>query len=398
MADNLPPDLPVYGTIEGSQINGDPLGRTQIVLNWTTPSTTQETSGEYLGDATGAAQSLVVEYFPVTTASYAVYEVTGYTGGGGDTTLSVAVSPGAFKITVSSATGFTTNSWVEILEGAQREYAQIQAINGSILTLYNPLIEGDWTTSATVKNVDVLLKTETTDYTATPATGTFDLIAGQFTASNPVFVTYKQNLADLDGFEVYRIPGQLPFPDGAHYDEVTGHGSVVAVDISLGSGSVTKTEALTSAENGETWTYYLFAKDTPNGNLSRGQAVYIETLTSKVQNLQASVGAGSITLTWDAVTDPNFNGVNIYRSPGGSFDPAQATQLNSLLVTGTSFEDGSGNVVNRRTPGEIEYPQGGITYSYSVETQDTTSDWDTGTQNQSLDPSKAAAGTATKTD
>lgn len=395
--DSIPPDLPVYGTIQGFQVNGDPLGRTSVVINWVEPLVSQEVSGEYQEDATGAPQDITVANIPVVSGSYDVFEVTGYSAVGGATLLSDPISPGAFKLPVLSSFGFTVDSWVQVIEGSLREYGQIFAIEGDTLILYNPLTVGAFTAAASVRNVDILLKVETTDYTVDLPSGVFSLLAGQFTASNPVFFRYKQEITDLDVYELYRIPGQTPYPDGVHHDDILGDGGVVVVDDSISNSLTQFVDVLDSPENGKSWTYYLFAKDT-KGNISRGQSMYIETLVSRVQNLQATVGDTKVVLTWDALVDPNVDGVNVYRSPGAVFDPSTAERVNSSLLTGTSFEDGPENAIDRRPPGEVAYPVSGQQYSYSVEAEDTVTDWDTGTQNESLDPLKAEVTSASKTD
>lgn len=60
--DYLPPADPIFGNIEGTQVNGNEKGRTQVTLNFSTVTTSQVTPGEYLGDATGGEQQLAVLY------------------------------------------------------------------------------------------------------------------------------------------------------------------------------------------------------------------------------------------------------------------------------------------------------------------------------------------------
>ena len=146
--------LSSYGTIEGTQIGGDPKGQTQVTLNWSPPTASELHPGEYLGDATGGADSFFVVYDPIA-GDPEVYEVTGYTVGGGDTTLSVAAFKGSLYLTVTDPTNFVPNTWIEIEDGSDREYGKVLAVNGSVLTLDTLTVCSDWSALATVKAVDV---------------------------------------------------------------------------------------------------------------------------------------------------------------------------------------------------------------------------------------------------
>ena len=171
---------------------------------------------------------------------------------------------------------------------------------------------------------------------------------------------------------------------------------MVAVNTALGPAATQQVEVLASTLGGSTHTYYVFSKDVVN-NYSRAQAVMIETITSQVQNLTTTIGAERVTLEWDPVGEANFNGVNIYRCEG-TWDPSQAVLVNSTPVTTTTFVDGSENTLNRRPSVEVPYPVTGFTYYYVAETEDTVTDWDIGTQNESLDPLQVEVTVATKTD
>lgn len=397
-SDALPPEPPVLGTITAAQDTNTgavPQGRTTITLNWTAPTLNERLPGEFLVVADGLAQSVETVYDPIAGApGHELYEVTALTAG---TTLSVAAARGDKVITVADATGIVADDWVQLEEGGQKEYAKVLSVNVNTLTLYHRLrIHASWTTSATVKEATVSLKVETTDYTINLSTGAIDLLNGQFTASNDVFIEYSVTLQDLDRYEIYRIPGSFPVSEPATYADVTGAGGVVTVDNNVGSGLVTYNDVLTASENGETWTYYLFAvDDEASANPSLADAVEVETFPTIPQNLGKSTSDQQIVLSWDAITDTNFDGINVYRDDGLTFEAATAIQANSSLVTGTSFDDSAGNVTNRVSSGVLPYPVNGSPYSYKIEAEDTVTLWSTGTQNQSQ--GQAAQLTASKT-
>lgn len=386
LSDELPPEPPVLGIITASQdTNGGaiPQGRTSVTLNWTAPTLNERLPGEFLVQADGLEQIVETVYDPIAASPvHKLYEVTGRTGGLSN--LGVAAAQGDKVITVVSAVGFAPNDWVELAEGANQEFAQIQSIDGLNLTLYNRLRNfSSWTTSATVTECQVSLKTITTDYTLVTSTGVFTLLAGQFTSGNDVFVEYSVTLQDLDHFELYRIPGNLPVTEPADYATVTGHGSVVTVDNAIVSGATQKVDVTAAAQNGQTWTYYLFAMDdeaTPNASIA--DAVMVEMFTTIPQNLAKSVGENQVILSWDAVGDTNFDGANIYRCSGTSFIAGNAEKVNSSLVTDPSFDDSAGNGVNRVAEGTLAYPANGLPYTYKIESEDNASAWTTGTQNQ----------------
>ena len=386
------------GTVTATQDTNTgaiPQGRTTITLNWTAPTLNERLPGEFLGVADGTAQQFETSYDPISgSPGHELYEVTALTAG---TTLAVAAARGDNVINVADATGIVADDWVQLEEGGQIEYAKVLSVNVNALTLYHRLrIHASWTTSATVKEATVTLKTITTDYTINLTTGVVDLVAGQFTNTNDVFIEYSVTLQDLDHYEVYRIPGSFPVSEPATYSDVTGHGSVVTVDAAVGSGATSDQDVLTASENGETWTYYIFAiDDEASANTSLADAVEVETFPTIPQNLGKTTGDAQIILSWDAITDTNFDGINVFRDDGLTFEAATAIQANSALVTGTSFDDSSANGSNRVTSGTLPYPVNGNAYSYKIEAEDTTTNWTTGTVNQSQ--GQAAQLTASKT-
>ena len=90
---------------------------------------------------------------------------------------------------------------------------------------------------------------------------------------------------------------------------------------------------------------------------------FVELIPTVPQNLATEVSSNKVVISWDAVSDQNANGYNIFRSPGSTFDPLQALKVNSTLIAkGTgrvSFDDSSGNASNRRPAGEVPYPEDG---------------------------------------
>ena len=385
-SDELPPEPPVLSTVTASQntnAGAIPQGRTAVTLNWSAPTLNERVPGEFLVQADGGAQALESIYDPIAASPvHELYEVTGQVGG--STTLSVAANKGDKTISVADASGFAANEWVEMAEGANQEFAKILSINVNDITFYHRLRTiSSWTTSATVKETQVSLKTITTDYTLTVSTGQINLLAGQFTNGNDVFMEYSVTLQDLDHYELYRIPGNLPVAEPALYSEVSGHGSAVLVNGAIASGATQVVDSTLAAQNGQTWTYYLFAMDDEaSPNASVADVIMVEMFTTIPQSLAKSVGDQQVILQWDALTDTNLDGVAILRCDGTSFIPSNAEPVNASLVTGVTFDDSSNNIANRVAPGTLAYPVNGQPYSYKIESEYSTSDWDVGTQNQ----------------
>ena len=409
--DTLAPKPITLGTTFGTQLtSGEPKGKSQITLNWTIP-TENELVTEFLGTATGAAQTLESRFDPLV-AGYVVYEITDQAPvGGGSTTLSAAASKDDNVIIVADATNFATGDWIQIAEGSVKQYYKISAVSGTSLTLTGRINElNGFTTAATVKEVTVLQKTETTDYTVDTTTGVFTLVAGQFTASNDVALEYTTTLQDLDHFEIYRVPGSNPVTASAGHsfitrDAVLAFTGVVTVDALVAATSTSYVDTLTAAENGTTWTYYIFAVDNETSpNISEGKFVDVELFPTIPQSLSTQVGENSVTVSWDSVktagnNDANTDGYNVYRVDGATFIDSSANKLNvSLIAVGTagskvSFVDGSGNS-NRVASGTVAFPVNGQSYSYKVESVDSVTGWTVGTQNASS--GQSAVTTASK--
>lgn len=388
--DGLPSEPPVLSTITAFQdtnFGAIPEGRTQVTLNWALPTLNERLPGEFLGVADGLAQVFETVYDPIAASPVLeLYETTGQAGG--STTLAAPAAMGDLSVEVTSPTSFNPNDWVELENGLDKEFAKIQSINGNFLNFFHRLrnIETWAAGSTTVKETQVQLKVLTTDYTVNPSTGEISLLAGQFLAAADVFTEYSVTLQDLDRFELYRIPGDMPVSEPALYADVIGHPDVVLVYDDIPSISTQVTEPTPSSINGETWTYYLFALDdegTPNPSVA--DAVMIEMLTTIPQNLGKTSGDNQVLVGWDEILDDNFDGVNIYRCEGEVFNAPFAQKLNSSLVTGDVFDDSINNLLNRRPPEEVPYPVNGQVYTYQIESEDLETTWSVGTQNTSAD-------------
>jgi hypothetical protein len=394
--DLLPPKPPVLTgqTQQVTQDGGVTHGRSLVTLNWLAPTENEDIGGEFLGVADGLAQQFETTYDPIV-AGEEVYEMSNFGGPGrGDTSLTANANNLDKVISVGSVANFAIGDWVQIDGGGQTEYAEIANISGSDLELETRIFApGGFTAGATVKEADATLKTGGgTDYTLTPATGIIDIVAGQFTSSNHIAIAYATTLGDLDGYTLLRNP--VLFAD-TRYENVSLDGSTVVVSDAIPSGALSYQETLAADENGETWYYYLYAKDdeaTPNrSEVASGGPLLAEMIPSIPQNLGKTVGDQAVILTWDVLgpgaSDANTNGYNIYRNPGATLDPPNLEQLNAIVIPKAqlSFEDsddgiGSGD---RVTEGTVPLPTNGQFYTYVVEAEDTATSWTTGTQNQS---------------
>jgi hypothetical protein len=244
--------------------------------------------------------------------------------------------------------------------------------------------------------------TLTTDFTINTATGQITLVNGQTSSGSEIALEYSVTLEDLGGFKMYRIPGTNPVASPADYTTVTGYAGVVTVDDAITAVSTQEVEVTSAAENGETWTYYLFAHDDESSpNYSYADQIYVETIPSVPDGLGKTVGDAQVILDWTAFpggSDANTDGVNVYRDDGATFEDATCKIVNSTLIpkATTTFDDSVNNVSNRRPSGEVAYPVNGSTYAYKIESEDTTTAWTTGTKNQDSE-SGAAVTTAAKT-
>jgi len=405
-ADILSAEPPVLGLIQASQlIDGfTPKGKTRITLNWTAPTKNEFIAGELFKNtdgspdlADGIADALhETQFDPIAAGSFGVFERTAASVN--VKTLSASVVHGQRVINIGTPVpgDIIVGAMIVIDDGIanKEEYVGVKAVNtltGDItLTdgLFYPHASG-----AAVKQVTLSAKTLSTHYSLELSTGVLTELAGGFTAGNRLVIRYQGTLQDLDHYELYRVPGNAPvsIPTKANVLAASG---VAAVSSAIPSTATSfQDQTPLDPDNGKDFTYYLFSVD-DQGNASNltsevmtqnQHLAFVELIPTVPQNLATEVSSNKVVVSWDALSDPNANGYNIFRAPGSTFDPAQALKVNSTLIgkgTGrVSFDDSASNASNRRPAGEVPYPQDGQTYSYKVEAEDTTTYWTDGTAN-----------------
>jgi len=411
-ADILSPEPPILGLIQALQfIDGPtPKGKTRITLNWTAPTRNEIIGGELFKNPDNSpdfadgmnGSTHEIQFDPVVAGSYVVYERTAASGQ--QTTLSASTLHGQRVINVVTPVpvDIVPNAIVVIEDGitGKEEYVEVKSVNtgtGEIV-----LKVGHFFTHASgaiVKAVTLATKTEATHYTIDLPTGVIMEIAGGFTAGNRIVIKYQTTLQDLDHYELYRVPGNAPLSEPTKVGVLAASGVVTVNTAILSTATSFQDQSLADTDNGKDFTYYLFSVDS-QGNASNLSSevmtenlhlVFVELISSVVQSLATEVSSNKVVVSWDAVSDPNANGYNIFRSPGAVFNSGSALKVNSTLIpkgTGRiSFDDSVGNVTNRRPGNEVPFPQNGQTFSYKMETEDTTTFWSDGTTNiPTLDP------------
>jgi hypothetical protein len=288
------------------------------------------------------------------------------------------------------------NAVVVIEDGiaGKEEYAEVKSVNTGTgeIVLKNGLFFTH-ASGAAAKAVTLSAKTETTHYTIDLPTGVITEVTGGFAAGNKMVVKYQTTLQDLDHYELYRIPGNSTVSVPNKTNVLAASGVFTVNNAVSAAATFFQDQSLIDNDNGKDFTYYLFAVDT-QGNASyltsevtieNLHIAFVELIGTVVQNLSTEVSSNKVVAFWDAVSDPNANGYNIYRTPGVTFNPATAQKVNSALIpkgTGRiSFDDSSGNVTNRRPGNEVAFPVNGQTFAYKIETEDTLTSWSDGTTN-----------------
>jgi len=158
----------------------------------------QRRYAEYLGTATGAADSFGSNFTPHWNVSGGLTEV--YERGvvaGGSSTLAAATGPAFNYIDVADATGFDRDDWIVIEDGsARREFLRIQWVDGTRLWFSSPYsaayAPGPQTThdvGDSVIEVSLTQLTEGVEYTLVEATGVVDE-SGGFTTGADIVVSY----------------------------------------------------------------------------------------------------------------------------------------------------------------------------------------------------------------
>lgn len=181
-----------------------------------TVSIPRDITFERLGAATGSGQALSAGNSPVYWGRQVVYERTALVGSAASTGLSSAAMNRYVVVDQSTLSGVAVGDRVVIGAGSgTEEYAQVSYIQttdartgadlGAFDRFYfNLFLRYDHAAGTTIQEVTLSTKKEGRDYTvaATGATG-ITLLAGQFTASNPVLMSYRSHAR----FGWYRAPG-----------------------------------------------------------------------------------------------------------------------------------------------------------------------------------------------
>jgi hypothetical protein len=405
-ADILAPEAPILGLIQASQfIDGLTLkGKTRITLNWTAPTRNEFTGGELFKNqdespdlSDGVANALhETQFDPLIAGSFTVYERSDASSNIKTLTASAVHGQRIINIGTPVPGDITTGAKIVIDDAinAKEEYAEVKAVNSSTgdITLVDGLFYPH-ASGATVKQVVVTTKSSGTHYTLDISTGVLSELTGGFTAGRKIFIRYQAALQDLDHYELYRVPGNAPVSLPIKVNVMAASGVSVVNAAIPSTATFLQDQTPLDTDNGKDFTYYLYAAD-DQGNTSNlvsevmtqnPHLVYVELIPSVPQNLFANVSSNKVVVSWDAVSDTNVNGYNIFRSTGSSFDPSQAQKVNSVLISKgigkVTFDDSVGNVSNRRPAGEVAYPVDGTTYSYKVEAEDSTTYWTDGTAN-----------------
>jgi len=405
-ADILAPKPPVLGLIQATQfVDGPtPKGKTRITLNWTAPTENEFIGGELFKNpdntadlADGNAGAVhEAQFDPIVVGAYAVYERTAASAT--PTSLSASTVHGQRVINVGTPVpaDILADAWIVIEDGVtgKEEYVQVKSVNtGTGEIILKDGLFYSHASGAGVKQITLAAKTENTHYTIDLPTGVITESAGGFTAGNRILVRYQTTVQDLDHYELYRVPGNAPVSVPTKVNVLAASG-VATVNAAISSAVTSfQDQSLADTDNGKDFTYYLFAVDSQGNasNLSHEimtqnlHLAFVELIGTVTQNPAPEISTNKVVVSWDAVSDPNVNGYNIYRSNGATFNPATALKVNSTLIpkgTGrVNFDDSAGNGSNRRPGGDVPFPQDGQTFTYKVETEDTSTFWSDGTAN-----------------
>lgn len=380
IVDVIFPDPSTVSTTTAEQVASmDGKGQTKITLTFVAPTLSSKIE-EFIGAATGGTDVFETTGEPILAGSLVVLETSTFGGAGrGDTTLSAQADIGDERIDVNSITDFDVGDLIRLIDGSTIEYGTVESVSGSTIFLEGRLINEFTSGSVVQEVVSPITKSEGTDYTVDLSTGQITLIAGQFTSSNEVVAQHTIEISDIDKFELYR---SATISSVLRIDDIQALGDVVVVDTEIDDTTVS--DELTSAENGQTLQYYLFARDTA-GNHSLATRVEVETIPSTPLGLDHSISTSEVILTWSALSgsEVNANGFNIYRAEGPTFSAINLLKLNSSLlpVSTTSFNDSAAGVLAGERVPTVELPVDDFIYFYLVETEDTTTNWTVGTQN-----------------
>lgn len=405
-ADILAPEPPILGLIQATTLvdGPNPKGKNQITLNWAAPTKNEAIGGELFknpDNTPSLAQGInsvthETQFDPIVTGSYAVFERTAVSGN--STTLSASVSHSQRRINAVTPlpVDIVVGAFIVIEDGVsgKEEYAKVKSVNtGTGEIVLEQGLFYSHASGSQIKQVTFSAKTETTHYALDLATGVLTEVGASFTAGNRIIIRYQTSLQDLNHYELYRVPGNssIAVPTKANVLAASG---VQTIDAAISSIATSKQDtSLVDTDNGKDFTYYVFAVDS-QGNASNLTSevvtlnlhlAFVELIPTVVQNLLSQVSTNQVVVSWDAVTDPNANGYNIFRSDGASFNPNTAVKLNSSLIPKgagrISFDDSSGNIANRVSGAVAPFPVDGQTFSYKIETEDSVTFWADGTSN-----------------
>lgn len=390
-ADLEAPDVPALGATTILQDLSVPKGRSIITLSWAGPPFKGEPiSGELLGLSTGGNQVLEAGYDPVIADSYEVWEMSAAKGGAGygDSVTTAIQLPASKHIGVADLTDFNIGDWCQIKDGAHEEFFQVIGVAG-YLNVGGAGLQFEYAVGATVKAVQsAVLKVETTDYSINLTTGQVALIFARFSIGSSVILKYQSgDVGDLSGYQVYRVEGNAPVANPT-IENVQAHPGVVDLG-TLAPAALGIIDELMDTENGKTLTYYIFAYDDESpANYSLAGTKMVETLTSRPIGVTTQPANNKVVLSWDAITDPNFGGVNVYRCEGEVFVPAEAKKVNLVPILGTEYVDGE-ETDNRAEWEFTPYPANGSTFTYALESVDVNTAWTSPTANASTVPLKS---------
>lgn len=405
-ADILAPQPPVLALIQATQYieQGAPKGKTKITLNWAAPTKNEFIPGELFTNpdgtpsfATGVENSThETKFDPIISDSVSVYERTASSTESKTLTASTIHAQRTINIGTPIPNDIVAGAWLVIDDNinSKEEYVQVKSVNTSTGDIV--LVDGLFyphASGALVKVVTLTQKNIGVHYNLELNTGVLSELNGGFTAGNKIVIRYQTSLTDINHYELYLVPGNAPVSIPIK-SEVLSFPGVTAVSTNIPASSTSyQDQLLLEQDNGKDYTYYLFAVDNDGNSSSlttevmsqNMHLVFIETIPSIVQNLATDISSNKVTISWDAVLDPNANGYNIYRSPGTTFELSQAVKVNSILIPKGSgkiyFEDSSNNTTNRRPISEVPAPIDGQGYSYKIETEDTNTYWLDGTSN-----------------
>jgi len=382
------PKKPTFVELKARQsLSSSLLGRTVTSLFWS-----QEDLYEALVDNFGKVEFGLphfLRYAPIELSQpINIYEVVNLDPVLGATTLSKNALLRNDIIYVFNSSLINIDDYIRIGDLTSDYFiSKVKSINGSEIELTSPfgknIVMGE-----EVKTVDVVSLINGTDYTLDEISGELTLLPNSVTLGNKLLAEYVPNF-DVDQFAIYLIEGDnvVPISEGfsdLDYDTIKTHPLSIEIDDNIASENNAYADALNVGQNGKTFTYYLFSKDSQGGT-SYAQTIVFESIPSVPQGIMAKIDDQAVILEWDllpASSDDNTDGFNVYRCDGEIFVHSSALMVNSTLIpySNATFIDSSLNVTNRDS--SVDFPVNSQYYTYKVESEDTLTSWIVGTQNE----------------